>query len=90
MTTRAASLGLLAVAVGIAVLNLADGLASSAVAVVLLVLGAGTLVATGLLGLRTGDAVKSDAALRAKDEADGAAMKRASETGRWPRVIGGG
>lgn len=90
MTTRAAALGLLAVAAGIAVLNLADGFASTAVAVVLLVLGTGALIATGLFGLRTGDPVKTDAALRAKDEADSAAMKRASETGRWPRVIGGG
>lgn len=30
------------------------------------------------------------AAERAKDAADNAATKRASETGRWPRVIGGG
>ena len=90
MSTRTAALGLLAVAAGIGVLNLTDGLILTIVASVLLVIGVGTWIAVGLLGMRTGDAVQADAALRAKDEADSAAMKRASETGRWPRVIGGG
>ena len=90
MTTRTAALGLLAVGAGVALLNLTDGPVPTAAAVVLLVLGGGVWVATGLLGLRTSDAVKTDVAVRAKNEGDSAAMKRASETGRWPRVIGGG
>lgn len=90
MTVRTASLGLLAVAAGLVLLNLTDGAAPTFMAVGLLVIGASIAVLAGLLGLRPRDAVRTDDALRAKDAADSAAMKRASETGRWPRVIGGG
>lgn len=90
MTPRATFAGLVATAAGLLIVATTGGTATTILGVALIVLGAAVLTAAGLLGVRTGDPVKARAAERARDAADSEAMKRASETGRWPRVIGGG
>lgn len=90
MSTRTAAVGLAALVVGIALLVATDGVALSGVGVALLAVGLGVVAAAGLVGLRTRDPVRSAAADEGKAAASDAELRRASETGRWPRVIGGG
>lgn len=90
MTPRTASLGIAALVAGIVVLVATDGVALTGIGVALLVAGLGVVAAAGLLGLRTRDPLRSAAATEGKAAANDAELRRASETGRWPRVIGGG
>lgn len=90
MTTRTASFGIAALVVGIALLVVTDGAVLTGVGVALLVAGLGVVAAAGLLGLRTRDPVQAAAAAEGQAAANDAELRRASETGRWPRVIGGG
>ncbi len=90
MTPRTTALGIVALLAGVAILVITDGVMVTAAGVGLLVIGGGITVAAGLLGLHTEDPGKAGAAEQAKEAADTAGLKRASETGRWPRIIGGG
>ena len=90
MTPRSTSVGIVALLAGLATLMVTDGVLVTVLGTVLLVVGLGVVTAAGLLGLRTVHPSKAAAAEQAKEAADSAGTKRASETGRWPRVIGGG
>ena len=90
MTPRTTLVGIVALLVGGAILVVTDGVVVTVLGVALLVVGLVIVAAAGLLGLRTADPGKANAAEEAKEAADSAGLKRASETGRWPRVIGGG
>ena len=90
MTPRNTFAGMVATAAGLVVVATTGGVALTILGVALIVVGAGVMAAAGLLGVRAGDPARAHEAQRAKDAADNAAEKRASETGRWPRVIGGG
>ncbi len=90
MTPRTTLLGIVALLAGVATLVITDGVMVTGLGVVLLLVGVGITAAAGLLGLRTGDPGRASVAEHAKEAADTAGLKRASETGRWPRIIGGG
>lgn len=90
MTVRATALGVLALFGGVATMWFADGGVLDIIGAVSTVLGFAAVSLAGLFGMRTADPVRAQAAIDAKDAANTAEMQRASETGRWPRVIGGG
>lgn len=90
MTPRTTLAGIVALLTGVAVLVITDGVMVTTLGVVLLVIGLVVIAAAGLLGLRTDDPGRANEAEQAKQAADTAGLKRASETGRWPRIIGGG
>lgn len=90
MTPRITLAGIPALFVGGAVLVVTDGVMVTVLGAMFLLGGLGFVTAAGLLGLRTGDPGRANAAEQTKQAADTAGLKRASETGRWPRVIGGG
>ena len=90
MTTRQTALALLAFFAGFGMLFLLDGTVATVVGAVLLTLGACGALAAGALGIRVADQRRADAAEAERDAGTAAAMKRGMETGRWPRVIGGG
>lgn len=90
MTVRSTALGVLALFGGVAMMWFAGGGVLTVVGAVSAVLGLTVVSVAGLFGMRTADPVRAQAAIDAKDAANTAEMKRASETGRWPRVIGGG
>ncbi len=91
MSTRHAALGLALLAAGLTVLIVADGSGRLAGATML----AAGLV-TVLLALVRGVSDSTDASLRSgaadrhRDSADGANLKKRADTGRWPPVIVGG
>ena len=90
MTTRQTALGLAAFFAGLAVLFFLDGTATTVLGTVLLAGGGLVAMLAGVLGIRVTDQRRANDAEAHRDSGTSAAMKRASETGRWPRVIGGG
>lgn len=90
MTTRATALGLAALLLGFLTLFLGDGAAATVVGLGLLVPGAAISALAGLFGVRVADQQVADDAESRRDAGASAAMQGAMETGRWPRVIGGG
>ena len=92
MTSRVTGFGLAALLAGVALLVLTDGLALTAAGAVLLVVGAGIAATAGLRGVHDSPEAsrRAAAADERRDAETGAQHKRAMETGRWPRVIGGG
>lgn len=90
MSTRSTALGLAAFAIGLATLFFLDGAASTVIGLSLLVAGGIVATLAGLFGVRVTDQRRADHADAHRDAGASAALKRGMETGRWPRVIGGG
>lgn len=92
MTTRSTAIGILALLTGTLLLIVTDGAAAAVGGVALVLAG---LVVTAIAGLRgvhdsPEASQRAAAAAQHRDSETSAHMKSASETGRWPRVTGGG
>lgn len=90
MSTRTTAAGLTALFAGVLTLFFLDSALSTVIGLVLLVLGGGIAALAGMLGVVVADPRRAQDAAARHDADTSAALQRASETGRWPRVIGGG
>lgn len=90
MSTRTTATGLAGLFAGILLLFFLDSTLSTVIGLVLLVAGGGIATLAGLLGIGVSDPRRAQDAAARHDADTSAALQRASETGRWPRVIGGG
>ena len=89
MTPRTTLLGFAAVGGGLLLLAMSAVPVLAVVGGVLVALGGVILVAAGALGVRAKDPVRADAAGRATDAAEGAAMKTSGVQGQWQRTSAG-
>lgn len=89
MSPRTTLLGLVALVAGLVTMVTSGGTAVTVVGVVLVTVGGAAVVAAGALGVRAKDPVKAEAAMRAKDTAEGSTLKRSGEQGQWQRTSAG-
>lgn len=92
MTTRSTAFGLLALLTGIVLLIATDGVPATVAGGALVLVGLAVTAIAGLRGVHDSPeaSLRAAAAAQQRDSEVSAQMKRASETGRSPRIIGGG